>query len=45
VIFALRPVFDRARPGIVGDMTRALEALVNTSDDDLQPGSVVFLRS
>lgn len=41
VVFALRPSFDRARPGIVGEMTRALESLLAS---DLQPGAVVFLR-
>jgi len=44
VVFALRPVFDRARPGIVGEMTRALETLLREREDDKGPSSVVFLR-
>lgn len=42
VIFALRPAFDRAQPGIVGAMTRALAALLERADS-LTSG-VVFLR-
>jgi len=41
VVFALRPAFYRGRPGIVGEMTRALESLLRS---DPAPGSVVFLR-
>lgn len=42
VIFALRPAFDRARPGTVGDMTRALASLLER-EDSLTSG-VIFLR-
>lgn len=45
VVFALRPSFDRARAGIVGDMTRALEALVRERDEDTPSSAVLFLRS
>jgi hypothetical protein len=41
VVFAVRPTFDRARSGIVGDMTRALEAFLGS---DPLPGGAVFLR-
>ncbi len=44
VVFAVRPSFDRARTGIVGDMTRALEALLREREDDEGGSSVVFLR-
>jgi hypothetical protein len=45
VVFALRPSFDRARAGIVGDMTRALEDLVRERADDTPSSAVFFLRS
>lgn len=44
VVFALRPTFDRARPGIVGDMTRSLEALLRERPVDQASSAVVFLR-
>ena len=42
VVFAVRPAFDRAHPGIVGSMTRALTTFLS---GDPEPGAVVFLRS
>jgi len=32
VVFALRPSFDRSRPGVVGAMTRALGALLEADE-------------
>jgi hypothetical protein len=42
VIFALRPTFDRARSGVVGTMTTALDALLRGVE--VAPSAVVFLR-
>lgn len=44
VVFALRPGFDRAGPRIVGDMVRALLALVQSPEAAQVAGSAVFLR-
>lgn len=44
VVFAVRPVFDRARPGAIGAMVRSLAALAYSSDADRLPGSAIFLR-
>ena len=44
VVFAVRPSFDRARPGIVGDMTRALDALFPEQEDEERSSAVVFLQ-
>jgi ABC-type nitrate/sulfonate/bicarbonate transport system substrate-binding protein len=32
VVFAVRPAFDRARPGVVGAMTRALDRLLRAKE-------------
>ena len=32
VVFALRPAFDRSRPGVVGTMTRALGRLLRADE-------------
>ena len=42
VVLALRPAFDRARPGVVGEMVRALSALA--AEWPGKEGSVLFLR-
>ena len=44
VIFAVRPAFDRGNPRIVGQMVRALRALVASEDADRITGGAVFLR-
>jgi hypothetical protein len=43
VVFALRPAFDRARPGVVGTMTTALDALLRGAEE-AAPSAVLFLR-
>jgi hypothetical protein len=43
LVFALRPTFDRARPGVVGAMTTALDALLR-GVKEATPSAVVFLR-
>jgi Domain of unknown function (DUF5615) len=42
VVFALRPTFDRARPGVVGAMTTAFDAFLRGVE--AAPSAVVFLR-
>ncbi len=44
VVFAVRPTFDRARPGVVGEMVRALAALVGSEETARVAGGAVFLR-
>lgn len=44
VVFAVRPAFDRAGPGVVGEMVRALVALARSDEADAVPGGWVFLR-
>lgn len=44
VVFALRPAFDRAQPAVVGNMTRALEALLRLRRDAERSSTVLFLR-
>lgn len=44
VVFALRPVFDRARPRVVGEMVRALAALAKSESEDPLHGGALFLR-
>ncbi len=44
VVFALRPAFDRAQPAVVGNMTRALEALLRLRRDVERSSTVLFLR-
>ena len=44
VVYALRPAFDRAQPGVVGEMVRALTALARSGDVEALAGSAVFLR-
>jgi len=44
VVFAVRPAFDRAQPGVVGEMVRALSAFARSRDVEALPGAAVFLR-
>lgn len=44
VIFAVRPAFDRGNPRIVGQMVRALGALVASEDASRVASGAVFLR-
>jgi hypothetical protein len=44
VVFAVRPAFDRARPGVVGEMVRALAALAGPRGEGPVAGGAVFLR-
>ena len=44
VVFAVRPAFDRARPGVVGEMVRALTALASSEATARVAGGAVFLR-
>jgi hypothetical protein len=46
VVFAVRPAFDRARPAVVGDMTRALESILRERERESEERSstVLFLR-
>lgn len=44
VVFALRPAFDRAQPGVVGKMTTALDALLR-GVEEAAPSAVLFLRA
>ena len=44
VVFALRPTFDRARPGVVGEMVRALAAFARSDDAGRIAGGAIFLR-
>jgi predicted nuclease of predicted toxin-antitoxin system len=44
VIFAVRPVFDRGNPHVVGRMVRALAALAESEDANRVAGGAVFLR-
>lgn len=44
VVFAVRPAFDRARPAVVGDMIRALAALLREREGDERSSDVLFLR-
>jgi len=44
VVFALRPAFDRARPGVVGEMVRALAALARSTEVAAMSSTAVFLR-
>jgi hypothetical protein len=44
VIFAVRPAFDRARPSLVGEMTRALETVLLEHEGAAPPSVVLFLR-
>lgn len=44
VVFALGRAFDRARPGVVGAMVRALETLARSPQAGHLAGRVVFLQ-
>ena len=44
VVFAVQPAFDRAQPGVVGAMVRALAALVRSDEVERLVGGAVFLR-
>jgi hypothetical protein len=44
VIFAVGHAFDRARPGVVGAMVRALDALAKSPEAGRLAGRAVFLR-
>jgi predicted nuclease of predicted toxin-antitoxin system len=44
VVFALRPAFDRARPGVIGEMVRGLAALARSQEAGAVVSSAVFLR-
>jgi hypothetical protein len=45
LVFAVRPAFDRARPGVVGEMIRALDGLLAEREGDEPSSDVRFLRS
>jgi hypothetical protein len=45
LVFAVRPAFDRARPGVVGEMIRALDGLLAEREGDEPSSDVHFLRS
>lgn len=44
VVFAVRPAFDRARPGVVGAMVNALAVLARSPESRRLAGSAIFLR-
>lgn len=44
VVFAVRPAFDRANPRVIGEVTRALDALLSERPSGEPSGEVLFLR-
>jgi GH15 family glucan-1,4-alpha-glucosidase len=45
LVVAVRPTFDRGSPRVVGEMTRALEALLKEHPGDEATSAVLFLRA
>jgi hypothetical protein len=44
VVFAVRPMFDRAHPAVIGEMTRALDTLLREHESEGRAGCVLCLQ-